>query len=45
MLELELARRGIAFKKFGGTKFTEAAHVKDLIAVIRWAENPGDILT
>ena len=44
MLELELARRGIAFKKFGGTKFTEAAHVKDLIAIIRWAENPGDMI-
>jgi DNA helicase-2/ATP-dependent DNA helicase PcrA len=39
-LELELARRGIPFVKFGGLKFLEAAHVKDLLALLRWAENP-----
>jgi DNA helicase-2/ATP-dependent DNA helicase PcrA len=42
MLEIELARRNIPFVKFGGLKFIEAAHVKDLVAVLRWAENPTD---
>ncbi|MBI4514787.1 MAG: ATP-dependent helicase [Deltaproteobacteria bacterium] len=41
-LELELARRNIPFVKFGGLKFLEAAHVKDLVCVLRWAENPRD---
>lgn len=39
-LELELARRNIPFVKFGGLKFLEAAHVKDLMAVLRFAHNP-----
>jgi DNA helicase II / ATP-dependent DNA helicase PcrA len=39
-LELELARRGIPFVKFGGLKFLEAAHVKDLMSVLRWVQNP-----
>jgi DNA helicase-2/ATP-dependent DNA helicase PcrA len=39
-LELELARRNIPFVKYGGLKFLEAAHVKDLLAVLRWADNP-----
>ena len=43
-LELELGRRNIPFVKFGGLKFLEAAHVKDLVAVLRWAENPRDSL-
>ena len=42
MLEIELARRNIPFVKFGGLKFIEAAHVKDVLAVLRWAENPAD---
>jgi ATP-dependent DNA helicase UvrD/PcrA len=41
-LELELARRDVPFVKFGGLKFLEAAHVKDLLACLRWAENPRD---
>jgi DNA helicase-2/ATP-dependent DNA helicase PcrA len=41
-LEVELARRNIPFIKFGGLKFLEAAHVKDVIATLRWAENPRD---
>ena len=41
-LELELARRNIPFVKFGGLKFLEAAHVKDALSVLRWAENPRD---
>jgi DNA helicase II / ATP-dependent DNA helicase PcrA len=39
-LELELARRNIPFVKFGGLKFLEAAHVKDLLALLRFAQNP-----
>ena len=39
-LELELARRNIPFVKYGGLKFLEAAHVKDLLAVLRFAANP-----
>lgn len=41
-LEMELTRRNIPFVKFGGLKFLEAAHVKDVLAVLRWAENPRD---
>lgn len=42
LLELELTRRNIPFVKFGGLKFLEASHVKDLLAILRWAENPRD---
>ncbi len=45
MLEIELNRRNIPFVKFGGLKFIEAAHVKDMLAVLRWAENPADRVT
>jgi DNA helicase II / ATP-dependent DNA helicase PcrA len=45
MLEIELARRNIPFVKYGGLKFVEAAHVKDTLAVLRWAENPHDRVT
>ena len=41
-LEIELARRNIPFVKFGGLKFLETAHVKDVLAFLRWAENPRD---
>ena len=41
-LEIELTRRNIPFVKFGGLKFLEAAHVKDLLAVLRFIENPRD---
>jgi DNA helicase II / ATP-dependent DNA helicase PcrA len=40
MLEVELTKRKIPFVKYGGLKFLEAAHVKDLLAVLRWADNP-----
>lgn len=43
-LEIELARRRIPYVKYGGLKFLEAAHVKDLIAVLRILENPRDDL-
>jgi len=39
-LELELVRRNIPFHKFGGLKFLEAAHVKDLLSLLRWQQNP-----
>ena len=39
-VELELMRRDIPFVKFGGLKFLEAAHIKDLLAILRLAENP-----
>jgi len=39
-LELELTRRNIPFVKFGGLKFLEAAHVKDVLGLLRWAANP-----
>ena len=42
-LEVELGRRNIPFVKYGGLKFAEAAHVKDLLAFLRVLENPGDI--
>ena len=42
LLEIELGRRNIPFVKYGGLKFLEAAHVKDLLAILRWAENPRD---
>jgi DNA helicase-2/ATP-dependent DNA helicase PcrA len=40
MLELELVRRNIPYVKYGGLKFLEAAHVKDVLAVLRWIDNP-----
>jgi DNA helicase-2/ATP-dependent DNA helicase PcrA len=41
-LEFELTRRNIPFVKFGGLKFLESAHVKDVLAALRFAENPRD---
>lgn len=41
-LELELARRNIPFVKFGGLRFLDSIHVKDVLAVLRWAQNPRD---
>ena len=41
-LEVELTRRNIPFVKFGGLKFLEAAHIKDMLALLRWAGNPRD---
>jgi len=41
-LEIELTRRNIPFVKYGGLKFLDAAHVKDLLALFRFTENPRD---
>jgi DNA helicase II / ATP-dependent DNA helicase PcrA len=43
-LELELSRRKIPFVKYGGIRYLEAAHVKDFVALLRIATNPGDRL-
>jgi len=42
LLELELSVRGIPYVKYGGLRFLEAAHVKDLVAALRLVENPRD---
>ena len=41
-LELELGRRNIPFRKYGGLRFVEAAHIRDLLALVRLLENPRD---
>ncbi len=41
-LEVELTRRNIPYVKFGGLKFLEAAHIKDVLALLRWSQNPKD---
>jgi ATP-dependent DNA helicase UvrD/PcrA len=41
-LEIELNRRNIPFVKYGGLKFLEAAHIKDVLSILRWCENPRD---
>lgn len=41
-LEIELTRRNISYHKYGGLRFLEAAHVKDLISFLRVVENPSD---
>jgi len=44
VLEVELGRRQIPYVKYGGLKFLEAGHIKDLLAVLRWADNPRNTL-
>src|SRR5207244_492243 len=44
-LEVELSRRNIPFVKWGGLRFLEAAHIKDLLAFLRILENPRDDLS
>jgi DNA helicase-2/ATP-dependent DNA helicase PcrA len=41
-LEVELTRRNIPYVKFGGLKFLNSAHVKDVLALLRWVANPRD---
>ena len=43
-LEIELGKRNIPFVKYGGLRFLEAAHVKDVLCILRWAENARDDL-
>ena len=44
-LELELAKANVPFQKFGGMKFVETAHVKDVMAFLRIAVNPKDVIS
>ncbi len=44
LLEIELGRRGIPFVKYGGLRFLDAGHVKDLLGILRWADNPRNAL-
>jgi DNA helicase-2/ATP-dependent DNA helicase PcrA len=44
LLELELSRRDIPYVKYGGLRFLEAAHVKDLLGLLRILDNPWDEL-
>jgi DNA helicase-2/ATP-dependent DNA helicase PcrA len=44
LLELELGMRRIPYVKYGGLRFIEAAHVKDMLAAFRLADNPGDVV-
>jgi DNA helicase II / ATP-dependent DNA helicase PcrA len=40
VLEVELTKRNIPYVKYGGLKFLEAAHIKDMLSVLRWVDNP-----
>ena len=44
-LEIELSRHGIPFRKFGGIKFAESAHIKDVLAFLRVLVNPADTIS
>jgi DNA helicase-2/ATP-dependent DNA helicase PcrA len=41
-LEIELSRRRIPFIKYGGLRYLEGAHVKDLLCAFRLVDNPRD---
>ena len=45
LLEVELGRRNIPFVKYGGLRFLEAAHVKDVLALLRVLDNPRDAVS
>jgi len=40
VLEVELTKRNVPYVKYGGLKFLEAAHVKDMLSLLRWVDNP-----
>jgi len=44
-LEIELTKSNIPFVKFGGFKFVETAHIKDVVAFLRVLENPRDVVS
>jgi DNA helicase-2/ATP-dependent DNA helicase PcrA len=44
LLEVELGKRKIPYTKYGGLKFLDAGHIKDLMSVLRWADNPRNSL-
>ena len=41
-LEVELTRRNIPFVKYGGLKFLDTSHIRDILALLRFVENPRD---
>ena len=45
LLEAELAKHDLEFVKYGGLKFVESAHVKDMMSLLRLAENPRDVVS
>lgn len=45
ILEIELTRRNLPYVKFGGLRFLDTAHVKDLLAILRFVQNPRDRVT
>jgi DNA helicase-2/ATP-dependent DNA helicase PcrA len=44
ILEVELGKRRIPYTKYGGLRFLEAGHIKDLMSLLRWADNPRNAL-
>ncbi|HEX6284265.1 MAG TPA: UvrD-helicase domain-containing protein, partial [Pyrinomonadaceae bacterium] len=44
-LEIELGKHGIPFRKFGGMRFAESAHIKDTLAFLRVVAKPSDTLS
>lgn len=44
-LEIELAKHGIPFRKFGGIRFAESAHIKDALSFLRVVVKPSDTLS
>lgn len=44
-LEIELAKKSIPYRKYGGLKFIETAHIKDVIAYLRVILNPNDVIS
>ena len=44
-LEIELGKQGIPFRKFGGMRFAESAHIKDALSFLRVTVKPSDTLS
>ena len=42
-LEVALSKRGVKFRKYGGLRYAEAVHIKDVVAFVRLAINPLDM--
>lgn len=45
LLEVKLSAKQIPFRKYGGKRFLDLAHVKDLLSYLRIIDNPKDILS
>ncbi|HEU4767768.1 MAG TPA: ATP-dependent helicase, partial [Pyrinomonadaceae bacterium] len=44
-LEVEMGKQGLPFRKFGGMRFAESAHIKDALAFLRVMVKPSDTLS